>query len=215
MRVRLEVPPLPNLTEPFANFWLANIFKGSVSDKREINVLVGCFVHTSFVAMHQYENARQNLERVYVNKIREDLGAVHLAVAEFESCITNLHRGISCMEKLRGDKVLSRIYVGIIRDRPDFPNGPRKSIRNIRNLIHYLEGGGVIGSINKKIPTETYFALMPTGPEHVADDDSSQIIKVIDRLSIGTEEISFVELVTTITYCARYVGIIFNNINRD
>ena len=63
-------------------------------------------------------------------------------------------------------------------------------VRGVRDAIQHMDERVVSGDIPKWTP----FALMATGPETLVPE-STQILKVIDRLRIGKNELLFFDLV--------------------
>jgi hypothetical protein len=79
--------------------------------------------------------------------------------------------------------------------KPRFASAAAEQLRNVRVAIQHMDEK----VLNGTIPDGTPFALMATGDETPVPDQPGQTLKVIDRLVIGDQELSFVELAAWLT----------------
>ena len=105
-----------------------------------------------------------------------------------------MHRAVLCMTRIRSYREVPADLKALFPDRPLFTtDAVANSIRDIRNTIQHMDDRVVRETT---IPKDTPFMLMATGPETPVLDQPGQTLKVIDRLTIGSEELLFTELVT-------------------
>lgn len=195
MRVQLELPDLPEFPHGFPRHWMNVIFTGNRPDTYQIYAITTTYVRLVEAAFAEY---RQGRSLVHATWNRRDpstipIGAHNLACASFKSCLTNMHRAVRCMLKIRGRPDVPQALKDLLPVRPRFVEARvADRIRDVRDAIQHLEGQVLDGTIPEKTP----FMLGAVGPETSIPEEPGQTLKTIDRLQIGKFEITFLELCT-------------------
>jgi hypothetical protein len=92
------------------------------------------------------------------------------------------------------------LSVALNADKPSFATDAiADRFRLMRHEVHHLEELVMDGRLQEG----QSFALKPDGPEIPHPTKANQTIKTVDRLTIGTREVSFVELATWLREMAR------------
>jgi hypothetical protein len=114
-----------------------------------------------------------------------------MASAYFEACLTNMHRAVRCMIKIRSRPDVPADLKSLIPKKPRFTE-PRVAdrIRDVRDAAQHLEEQVLKGTVPEKTP----FMIIAVGQETPVPEEPGQTLKTIDRLQIGTYEIKFSEL---------------------
>jgi hypothetical protein len=208
MRIQLELPELPDFPNGFPRHWLNVIFTGNRPDTYQIHAITTTYVRLVEAAFAEY---RQGRSYIYATWVHRDpatipIGTHNLACASFESCLTNMHRAVRCMLKIRGRPDVPQGLKDLLAVRPRFAEARvADRIRDVRDAIQHLEGQVLDGTI----PENTPFTLGAVGPETPIPEEEGQTLKTIDRLRIGNFEITFLELCTWLKemgHCAEQIS---------
>ncbi len=201
MRIQLELPELTEFPNGFPRHWLNIIFTGNRPDTYQIHAITTTYVRLVEAAFAEYRQGRLLFHAVWNgDRSTIPIGPHNLACASFESCLTNMHRAVQCMLKIRGRPDVPQALKDLIPKKPRFTEARiADRIRDVRHAIQHLEGQVLDGTI----PENTPFALQAVGPETPIPEEPGQTLKTFDRLQIGSSEITFLELCTWLNEMGR------------
>ncbi|MGM4960882.1 hypothetical protein ACT4MK_36820 [Bradyrhizobium barranii] len=198
MIVRVDIPEITNYPDGFPSHWMNIIFLGNRPDAYKVHAIVTTYVRLVEGALVHYRQARGQVLKLWNTHTAIAIGSHNLASTYFEDCINSMHRATLCMNRMRGNRDVPDDLKALFRKRPRFAaDTVAKRLRDTRDTIQHMDEK----VFNAEIPDGTPFMLLATGLETpVLDSDQpNQTLKVIDRLIIGDQEISFVELATWLT----------------
>lgn len=199
MYVEFDIPEINEYPEGFPEYWLKILFIKSPSERYQINALTSTYVRLVEAALVEYRLGVTKLKEFWQTHDSFNLGAMHRAISHFETCISNMDRATNCFRRLRRRQDPLSIYLN--SERPAFATDPVfNRFRSIRNEVHHLEEMVMDGRIANGQP----FALLPNGPEVSHPKEENQIIKTIDRLVIGSNEVRFREIAEWLSEMASY-----------
>jgi len=160
MRVRLDLPELTEFPNGFPRHWLNVIFTGNRPDTFQIQAITTTYVRLVEAAFADYRQGRLLIHAVWnrdFGPLTIPIGPHNLACASFESCLTNMHRAVRCMLKIRGRPDVPQALKDLIPKKPQFTETRiADRIRDVRDAIQHLEGQVLDGTI----PENTPFTLM-------------------------------------------------------
>jgi hypothetical protein len=194
MIVKVEIPELTVYPDGFPRHWLNIVFLGNRADEYKVHAIVTTYVRLVEGAHVYYKQGREFVQRVWIDHSKIGIGAHNLAATHFEHCINMMHRAALCMTRIRGGKDIPADIKSLIPTRPTFmANSITKRLRELRDAIQHMEARVLRGEIAENTP----FMLTATGPETPLNDLSQpgQTLKIIDRLTLGGQEVKFEELV--------------------
>lgn len=202
MYVTIEVPEIVEFPKGFPSYWVKTMFIGSVSADYKINALASTYMRLVEAALVEYRLARPQLNAFWNTHDSINLSAMHRAIAHFETCLTDMHRAISCFVRLRRRPELPDELRAILnKEKPEFIAARVSDrLREIRNAIHHLEERVAEGTIAQG----ESFILTADGIETPHPTEPGQTNKAFDRLKIGSHEILFSELAGWLTEMARF-----------
>lgn len=192
MHLSLDIPDINGFQEGFPQFWIRTIFVGSVSTDRRVNALTSTYVRLVEASLIEYRLGKERTKQFWDTHDSFNLSAMHKGIAHFEACISDMHRAITCFRHLRNDSdIPESLKTKLQAERPAFvADKVAGRLRTMRNAVHHLEKELLEG----RMPEGASYTLRPDGPETPVAGEPGQSIKSIDRLTIGTLEITFVEL---------------------
>lgn len=191
MYVELDIPEITEFSVGFPGYWLKSIFMQTPSERYQINALTTTYVRLVEAALVEYQSGALRLKEFWGSHSALNLGAMHRSMAHFEACISNLHRAVNCFRRLRRDREQDPLSVYLNAEKPAFAaEAVASRLRRMRNEVHHLEEMVLDG----RIADGQRFALGPDGPEIPHLSEPNQTVKTVDRLVIGTSEITFSEL---------------------
>lgn len=192
MYIEFDLPDVPTKPDAFAQYWLRSMFISAPSNRHEINALGSTYVRLVSAALVEYEEGGKRLQEFWATHTSFNLSAMHRSTSHFESCIFNANRATNCFRRLRGDRLHDPIANALRQQKYYFSQDAiADRIREMRNEIHHLEDS----VLNGQVVQGQSFALRADGPEVPHPTEENQTVKTIDRLVIGSHEISFRELV--------------------
>jgi hypothetical protein len=195
MIVEIAIPELTLYPDGFPSRWLGIIVLGNRRDEYKIHAIITTYIRLVEGAYVHYKNARQRAQAFWNNHASVDMFSHNLSATYFEDCINSMHRAILCMKRIHSYPEVPADLKNLFPKEPQFTAGAvADRIREIRNAIQHMDER----VLKETIPENTPFMLMATGPDTpVLDSDQpNQTLKVIDRLTIGSDEVLFVDLVT-------------------
>lgn len=206
MKIALNIPDVDQFGRGFDEYWL-RLMLGSFSDSYATNALTANYLRLVEAALQEYRLAKVEVNEFWSRHDSIPLGAMHRAIAHYESCIVDMHRAILCFKRLRKSPSVPLDLRSILQNenrtlRTDTTN---KLLKDIRDAIQHLEEK----VLNGDIPAGTPFMLNPTGPETPIPAEPSQTLKTIDRLTIGNLEVEFEQLarwLAELGSCARTIS---------
>ena len=191
MRIELKLPDLTEFPKGFPDYWLNIIFTNNQPLSYKVRAIITSYVRLVEAAMTEYCQARSLIHAVWNDNLSTRLGDHNRAVANFEACLTNMHRAVRFMIQIRRRIDIPKDLKSQILPKPQFTEARISDrIRNVRDAIHHLDEKIIDGSLSENTP----FALQATGPETPIPDEPGQTLKAIDRLKIGRLEIKLMEL---------------------
>ena len=192
MHVKFELPQTPALGSASTQYWLHTFFIGPPSSRYEVVALVNTYVRLVSAAVVEYDEGSKRLREFWSTHDAINLGAMHRSVSHFESCIFNMNRATNCFRRLRAGRYDDLLAIAIKQQKTDFARDDvANRIRDIRNEVHHLED-----SLLKGLVVEGQsFALKAGGPELPHPSVDLQTVKTIDRLQIGSLEVTFCDMV--------------------
>jgi hypothetical protein len=101
MYVKIDIPELTEYPRGFPDHWLNIIYTSNRPDTYQIHAITTTYVRLVEAAMAEYRRARPLVCTFWNDNDSLRLGAYHSATAYFEACITNMHRAVRCMIKIR------------------------------------------------------------------------------------------------------------------
>ena len=202
MYVVVEMQKIPEFSKGFPDYWLNYIARGSISENSQINALATTYVRLVEAALREYESARLALGEFWNNHGAFSMGHMHQAVSNFENCLSDMHRAISCFRRLRRHKYLTDALSRTLNDdKPQYiSNSVSNVLRNIRNTVHHFE----TQLLDEEWKEGDFIALLPDGIEIPHQTEPGQTVKTLDRLSIGEHQIMFSDLTAWLKEMARY-----------
>lgn len=202
MYVTIEIPEIAEFPNGFQSYWAKTLFIGKVSADYKINALASTYMRLVEAALVEYRLARPQLNAFWNTHDSFNLSAMHRAISHFETCLTNMHRAISCFVRFRRrPEVPDELRATLNKEKPEFIAARVSDrLREMRNAIHHLEERVADGTIGEG----ESFVLAPDGIETPHPTEPGQTDKVIDRLKIGSQEILFSELAGWLTEMARF-----------
>lgn len=195
MIVEIALPELTLYPNGFPSHWLNIIFLGNRPDEYKIHAIVTTYVRLVEGAYVHYKLARQHVRAVWNTHTSLAIGSHNLSATYFEDCINSMHRAVLCMRRIRSYPEVPDDFKNLFPNKPQFTtDAVANRLRRIRDTIQHMDDR----ALKETLPKNTPFMLTATGPEKpVLDSDQpNQTLKVIDRLTIGSEEVLFAELVT-------------------
>jgi hypothetical protein len=200
MYVQIAAPEIPEYASGFPQYWLKSIFIQTISSQYQVNALASTYVRLVEAAITEYNLGIVKLREFWNTHTSFNLGAMHRSMSHFESCLSNMYRATNCYRKLRRHRGQDPLSVALNIDKPSFATDAiADRVRHMRHEIHHLEEMVMDGRLQEG----QSFALRPDGLESAHPTEVNQTIKTVDRLIIGTREISFVELATWLKEMAR------------
>jgi hypothetical protein len=193
MRVQLELPELTEFPNGFPAHWLNIIFTKNRPDTYQIHAITTTYVRLVEAAMEDYRQARLRVHAVWIHRDPSSIpiGANNMASAYFEACLTNMHRAVRCMIKIRSRHDVPKDLKSLIPKKPLFTKGQvADRIRDVRDAVQHLEEKVLDGTMPEKTP----FMIQAVGTETPVPEEPGQTLKTIDRLQIGNHKIKFSEL---------------------
>ncbi len=195
MYIEFDLPEIPEHANGFSQYWLKTLFIESPSNRYQINALTSTYVRLVEAALVEYQSGAVTLREFYGTHSSINLGALYKSMSHFETCISNVYRATKCFQRLRRDPEQCSLSRVLKVKNVNFASGRvADRFRIIRNEIHHIEGK----IMNKLITDGQPFVLKPDGPEIQHPTESNQTIKTIDRLVIGSLEIKFSEITTSL-----------------
>jgi hypothetical protein len=198
MIVRVDIPEITNYPDGFPSHWMNIILLGNRPDAYKVHAIVTTYVRLVEGALVHYWRARNQVLKFWNMHTAIAIGSHNLSSTYFEDCINSMHRAALCMNRMRGNRDVPDDLKGLFPKRPRFAaDAVAKRLRDMRDTIQHMDEK----VFNAEIPDGTPFMLLATGLETPVpnSDQPNQTLKVIDRLIIGDQEISFVELATWLT----------------
>jgi hypothetical protein len=193
MIVEIAIPELSLYPNGFPDYWLNMLFRGSMPNIYKVKVLVTTYVRLVEGAYTHYRVARSHVEAFWNAHSSLALGSAIISTTYFEDCINSMHRAVLFMRRIRSNRDVPADLKSLFPKKPQFATeAVAKRLRDIRGAIQHMDDR----VLNGNIPKDTPFALMATGPETPVLDQPNQTLKVIDRLTLGSDEILFTDLVT-------------------
>lgn len=192
-RFQLEMPELTEFPNDFPGHWMNILFTKTRPDTYQIHALTTTYVRLVEAAMEDYRLARGLVDEVWVHRDPSSIpiGAHNRASAYLEACLTNMHRAVRCMNKIRNRPDVPSDLKSLIPQRVRFTEPLiADRIRDVRDAVHHLEEKVLKG----RVPEQTPFMVQAVGPETPVREEPGQTLKTIDRLQIGSHEIKFLEL---------------------
>jgi hypothetical protein len=166
---------------------------GNRPEAYKIHAIVTTYIRLVEGAYVHYRSARQHVQEFWNNHTSIGVGSANLSATYFEDCINSMYRAVLCMKRIRSYPEVPNDLKSLFPNRPQFAkNAVADRLRSIHDAIQHMDER----VLKEIIPKETPFALMATGPEAPIPDQPNQTLKVIDRLTIGSDEILFADLVT-------------------
>ncbi len=206
MRIELGLPDLAEFPKGFPDYWLNITFTNNQPIPYKVRAIITTYVRLVEAAIIEYRQARSLMHSVWNDSLSTRLGDHHRAAANFEACITNMHRAVRFMIQIRHRTDIPTELKKRIPQKPQFTEYRISNrIRNVRDAIHHLDEKIIEGSLSDNAP----FALQATGPETPIPEEPGQTLKSIDRLKIGRLEIKFVELhkwLVEMGHCAEHIS---------
>jgi hypothetical protein len=191
MRIQLEIPELTEFSNGFPSHWVNIIFTRNRPDTYQIHAIVTTYVRLVEAAMAEYRQGRLLVHAFWNHHGSLQMSAHNMAAAYFEACLTNMHRAVQCMIKIRGRRDVPEDLKSLIPKKPRFTEDRIASrIRDVRHAVQHLEEQVLDGTV----PERTPFMIQAVGPEAPIPEEPGQTLKTIDRLQIGSFEITFSEL---------------------
>ncbi len=191
MYIVYDMPPIDRFAGGFPEFWMRTMFFGPVSPNPQVHGLAFMFVRLVEAALVEYALGRQTLMQYYSTNNAIAIGAISRSISHFETCLTNAHRARQVFIRLRKHPDNGALRAALNEPRPQFVRavfGDR--LRGIRNEIHHTEESLMGGELGIGDP----LMLQADGPEVDHPSEVGQTNKTIDRLRVGTREITFVQL---------------------
>jgi hypothetical protein len=201
VRVELQLPELSEFPEGFPEYWLNLLFSGDRPKEYHIYAIVTTYIRLVEAAFREYRTARSLVHDFWNGHEALHFGSALSASAHFEHCLTDMHRAVCCMIRLRGHRDTSQAMKDLIRDKPNF--GAKRvadRIRGMRNTIQHLDEQVLDG----RVPENTPFAVIATGKETPIPEESGQTLKRINVLRIGSTDITFQELCSWLREMGKY-----------
>lgn len=203
MYVEFDIPEITEYKAGFPEYWLKSLFIRSPSDRYQINALTSTYIRLVEAALIEYQSGSLRLSEYWSTHSSINLGAMHRSMSHFEACISNMHRAINCFRRLRRDRSQDPLSLHLSSDRAGFAaEMVAERLRKMRNEVHHLEEMVLDGRIANGKP----FALGPNGPEVPHPTEANQIIKTIDRIVIGNNEIKFNEIAAWLNEMAAFAA---------
>jgi hypothetical protein len=214
MIIKIEFQELNELKNGFPEYWLNSMFDGSISPKRKINALISSYIRLVENSITEYHLALSALNEFWEPSDSFKLRVIHRSISHFETCITDIHRGIQCFKIFRNHPELDEILKELLSDKPNFIQDRNANrIREIRNTIHHIENrvedSEVMGKPNEKISKGNVsegepFMIKPEGIEKPVEGEPGQTLKLINKLQIGSFELTATELMEFLQEMGRY-----------
>lgn len=200
MYVHIEASEIAEYGAGFSQYWLKSVFIQTISTRYQINALTSTYVRLVDAAITEYNLGIVKLREFWNTHTSFNLGAMHRSMSHFESCLSNMYRATNCFRKLRRHRDQDPLSVALNADKPSFASDAiADRFRLMRHEVHHLEELVLDGRLQEG----QSFALRPDGSETPHPTEANQTIKTVDRLTIGTREVSFDELATWLREMAR------------
>lgn len=202
MHVLIDIPDITDFQNGFPGYWVKTIFIRSISRSYRVNALSTTYIRLTEAALTEYRLAQAPLKEFWNTHDSVNLSAMHRSVAHFEACLTDMHRAIRCFIRLRNNQEVPQGLRSLLcSEKPTFvADRVSDRLRTVRNAIHHIEDQ----ILNGTLPEGHSFTLNPNGPETPIPDEPGQSVKRIDRLVIGTMEITFLELAEWLVEMGHY-----------
>jgi hypothetical protein len=187
-QIRLQIPEVQCVNHILLQHVVNTALSGNVPEELRTAKLIATFVRLVVAAIEGYENGRLSITHYFNSDGPLKVSAIFVCAAEYEMCLTNMHRAIRCMKAIRGRAFVSRDVKETFHSSPGFVHQRvADRIEGVRNAVQHIEGDICAG----RHPEQSAFALVPEGDEIHENGD---IIKVFDRLQIGDEKLPFSDI---------------------
>ena len=201
MYVEMEIPEIKEYQSGFPEFWRKVLFMGHISSHYHVNAITSTFMRLVESSIMEYRLGRENVFEFWNTSSSLKFSAIQRATSNFETCVTNIHRAIQCMIKLRKNRDIPASLKDFIASKPAFVSDViANRVRKMRDTIHHLEGQ----VLSATVPVGSEYQLRADGPETPVVGEPGQTLKKIDRLKIGINEIEFSEIRAWILELAVY-----------
>lgn len=201
MYVRFDIPEVLQHASGFQQYWAKSIFIQTPSNRYEINALTSTYVRLVETALVEYHLGAIELRRFWDSHSSVNFGAMLRSMSHFETCLSNMVRATNCFRRLRKDRRQDPLAQMLRAEKADFASDDvMERFREVRNEIFHLEDSVMKGHI----ANGQSFSLRSDGPEQPHPAESGHTIKTIDRLVIGSHEVTFNELATWLTEMANF-----------
>jgi hypothetical protein len=191
MIVEVAIPELRKYSRSSPRHWLNTLFLGNVPQDYATNALATTYVRLVDAANEHYKLGRIGVIIYWSDHSSAAIDEINLATTYFEDCVNSMHRAILCMKGIRGRRAPADLK-SLFPQKPNFTaEAVAGRIRDVRDTIQHMDERVIRREISKGTP----FALMATRPETPVPNQAGQILKVIDRLVIGNNELLFSDLV--------------------
>jgi hypothetical protein len=195
MYIEFDLPEISEYAAGFPQYWLKILFVQSPSDRYQINALAGTYIRLVEAALVEYHSGAVRLREYWGTHTSLGMGAMHRSMSHFETCISNMYRATNCFRRLRRDPQRDPLSLELNVQRANFiTDEVVNKFRTIRNEIHHLEEM----VMDRRIAEGQPFALTANGSVVPHPTEPRQTIMTIDRLVIGTREVKFSELATSL-----------------
>jgi hypothetical protein len=197
MHFELKLSELPEFPDGFPDYWLNILFRNNPSTvSYQVRAVITTYVRLVEAATTEYREARSLIHKAWNDDgmgLRDNIRAC----AYFEACLSNMHRAVLFMRRIRNHHDVPDELKNKFKSEPQFIGpGIAEQICNVRHAIQHLDDRLLEPFKRRRppIPENAPFALRANGPETPIPHDPGQTLKTIDRLQIGSHEIPFSDL---------------------
>ena len=198
MELSLAIPNLADVRAFYPEHYLQFFLLGNRPADYKVAVLIDAFMRLVQASLHQYETGRCQIETYWNTHDRIAMSHLILGSSYFESCLTNVHRAIGHMRKLKGrEDIPSAVKAALPKRLIFIEEDAAKRIQDLRDTIQHFDEHVMDG----RVPEGTFVALMLTGP--VTTTKEGKELKTVDRVSIGNHELMLQHLAQWLREMAR------------
>ena len=115
-------------------------FLGNRPADYKVAVLIDAFMRLVQASLHQYETGCRHIETYYNTHDRIAMSHLILGSSYFESCLTNVHRAIGHMRKLKGrEDIPSAVKAALPKCLVFIEEDAAKRIQDLRDTIQHFD----------------------------------------------------------------------------
>jgi hypothetical protein len=189
--IEYDIPEIVEYAHGFPGHWVNVMLMGNHPGNYTVHSITTSYVRYVEAALQTYRSGRSHTYEYWKESEDVKISAYNMAITDFETCITNMHRAARCIKALFSRPDVPENLKALISPKPHFCTARvADQLRMVRDMIQHVEGMVNDGTI----PENTPFYLRAYGPEVPVEGQPGQTILTLNRLEVGDVKINFKDL---------------------